>query len=142
MSHVRTQIRDAVVTVLTGHVTVSASRLYPLAESDLPVVLVYTDDEQIDADGSAFAILERRLTLVLEVVAQATGTVDVTLDGLLATVETRMATVPTLGGVAMAVVPASIEVSASTDGSKPIGRARLTYTVLYRTSATDPTVNI
>lgn len=142
MSHVRTQIRQAATAALAGIATVHASRVHPLAESDLPALLVYTSTESIEAELAAFGTLERRLELVIEAVAQATSNLDTTLDDLLASVETALGAVPTLGGAAIVVVPTSIEVTISQEGAQPIGRARLTYAVLYRTSSTDPTASI
>lgn len=142
MSHVRTQIRDRVVTLLTPLGTVYASRIHPIAEDALPVFLVYTNAEQIDLEGAAFNTLERRLEVVVEIVAQATADLDDTLDAKLALVEAALAADFTLNGKAVASMPASIEISMSMEGAQPIGRARLTYAVLYRTSSTDPTVAI
>jgi hypothetical protein len=140
MSHVRTQIRDRFVTLLGPVGTVHASRIYPLAEDALPVLLVYTNNETIDVDGAAFNALDRSLEVVVEIVEQATATLDTALDTLLASVEAAIGADEDLNGLALHAAPASIEVSMSTEGAQPIGRARLTYSVLYRTTYTDPTV--
>ena len=48
MSHVRKQIRDATATALAGVATVYTSRVYPVQAASLPVILVYSGDEQIE----------------------------------------------------------------------------------------------
>ena len=51
MSHVRKQIRDAVVTALTGLSTTGSrvykSRIYPLETGKLPGLAIYTKSEEI-----------------------------------------------------------------------------------------------
>jgi hypothetical protein len=142
MSHVRTQIRDYAATLLGEVGTVYKSRVYPLGEDSLPALLLYTSAEAMDIDSSAFDTLERRIEVVVEVIAQATTDLDTALDDLLASVESAIAADDSLGGLALSSVPTSIEVSILKDGAQPIGRARLTFQVLTRTSLTDPTTVI
>jgi hypothetical protein len=139
MSHVRTQIRNRVATLLLPVGTVYASRVYPLAESALPCLLVYTNAEQIDADDSAFNVLERRIEVIVECVVQATASLDAELDDLLAESEAAIAADPLLNGLALGCIPTATEITISTEGAQPVGRARMTLVALTRTSATDPT---
>ena len=136
MSHVRAQIRTAVSAVLDDITTVYASRVYPLEADELPVILVYTNAEQIESQ--AFNTLDRVLELVVEIVAKSGDALDDELDDLLARCETAIAANPDLDGLAVEAIPVTIDVSVSTEGAQPVGRARLTYSVLYRTSSTDP----
>jgi hypothetical protein len=142
MSHVRTQIRNYVATLLAPVGTVYKSRVYPLAEANLPALLLYTAAEQMDMDSASFNAIERRIEVVVEVLAQATTDLDTALDELLADVEGALAADDDLNGLALSCVPASIEVSILKDGAQPIGRARLVFQVLTRTSLTDPTTVI
>jgi hypothetical protein len=142
VSHVRTQIRDAVAVLLAPIADVHKSRIYPLGEDSLPALLLYTSAEQLSVDDSAFETVERQIEVVVEAIAQATTDLDTALDDLLASVETAIADDPSLGGLAMACAPASIEVAILKDGAQPIGRARLVFQVLTRTSLTDPTTVI
>jgi len=52
LAHLRKQIRDNVVTVLTGLSTtgsrVYASRVYPMAAANLPGLCVYTKSESVE----------------------------------------------------------------------------------------------
>lgn len=133
MSHVRTQIRDRFVALLTPVGSVYASRIWPIAEGSLPVILVYTNSEEIELDS--LDDLLRRLTVVVEVVAQATPDLDTALDDILEQVEDALAADSTLNGLAMESLPAAIEVTMSGAGSQPTGRAKLSYSVLYRGGA-------
>ena len=51
MSHARTQIRNAVTTLLDGNTSVGnkvyESRVYPLNNPKLPAILVYTKEETL-----------------------------------------------------------------------------------------------
>jgi hypothetical protein len=132
MSHVRKQIRDAVVAALPG--TVYASRVWPVQESDLPVHLVYMGTEQ--AEELDFKTLDRRLEVVIECVAQA---LDDDLDALIVGVEQALG-----AGVApaMNLRLLSVEIVNSAEGSAPIGRARMTYEARYVTSFADPETSL
>ena len=135
MSHVRTQIRDRVATLLAGVGTVHKSRAWNVAEAALPVILVYTNSEEIDAED--FEVLERRLQLVVEPIVQA-ATVDTTLDGLVADIEAAIGADVGLNGAATHCLLTGIEIFTSTEGSAPIARARMTYVAHYRTTFADP----
>lgn len=142
MSHIRTQIRDRVATLLAGVATVYKSRVYPLAEGALPALLVYTNTESIDAETAAFETYERRIELVIDAVAQGTTDLDTALDDLIEGVEVALGADPTLSGTALMVMPTQFEISILKDGAQPIGRARLAYQVLTRTRSTDPTTAV
>lgn len=141
MSHVRTQIRDAFASALASVCTVYKSRVYPVADTVLPVILVYTNNEEINEDGS-FSVLSRSLTVVVEIVADGGTSLDSTLDALTASAESAIGADPTLGGKCVEALPASIEIQISTEGARQIGRARLSYSVHYRTTAADPQTSI
>jgi hypothetical protein len=136
MSHVRTQIRDAVVALLPG--TVLPSRVYPT--DSLPCTLVYTNAES-DEQG-AFGAIDRRLEVVVECIAQATeDDIDTDLDAMFAAVEVALSAT-SLGGLIREIALAGIDVTLSAEGAAPIGRGRMTFAALYRTSYGDPTTSI
>ena len=149
MSHVRQQIRDALVITLTGLTTtganVFASRAYPLQDSDLPALLVTTDSEEITQTTIHYPdILLRALTVRVVGVAQATADLDDTLDTICAEVETAIQatqSAATAGGILDAAMAlASIEVEVTTESEQPVGRITLTYSGTYSTAANAPTV--
>lgn len=136
MSHVRKQIRDRVAVLLAPVGTVYVSRIHRLPELTLPAILVYTNDEEIEpADFDKF---QRSLQVVVEIVAQATASVDDVLDALMVSVEAAIGADLTLNGLALQCGLASINVTMSVEGSAPIGRARMTFQTIYRTAYSDP----
>jgi len=147
MSHVRTQIRDAVAGLLTSVSPVIGpalkSRTWPIAETSLPVTLVYTNAEGIDVgEGDGFDVYDRVLQVVIEPVVQNPDDVDTVLDDQIAAVETALGNDIGLGGLVLHCLLRAIEIIISTEGAQPIARARLTYEARYRTSFTDPTIVI
>ena len=136
MSHVRKQIRDRVATLLAPVGTVYTSRMHRLPELSLPALLVFTNDEEIEA--ADFTKAQRGLQVVVEVVAQATANLDDDLDALVAGVEAAIGADPRLNGLALQCALAAINVTMSVEGSAPIGRARMTYQTIYRTAYSDP----
>lgn len=139
MSHVRQQIRSAISTALAGIAPVYTSRAYPIEQAALPVLLVYTNNEEV-AEGAPLAVVQRLLEV--EVVAVADGDdVDDQLDSLIADVEAVL-NASTLGGLVVHLLPRGLQMTISTEGSRPIGRATLNLEALYRTSMTDPETSI
>jgi hypothetical protein len=140
MAHVRAQIRDAVATALTGlGATVIKSRFFPNDESALPVFLVYTVSENIDMSrSSAPTTVFRVLSLTVDAsAADDEQTLDDTLDDFAVSIETALAG-NRFGGLALYTDLASTEINTSTEGRQPLGTARLTFEILYRTSNTNP----
>ena len=137
MSHVRTQIRDAVAGAVTSLATVYKSRHLPIEEADLPSILVYTNNETVEGD---FQTLARMLEIVVEIVVQGTD-LGAEFDPLIVSVETAL-NANSLGGLTQSMVLRSTVVDSRIDGAAQTGRARLTFEALYRTSFTDPESSI
>lgn len=136
MSHVRQQIRDAVVAALSDLGGVHKSRFYPIQPDELPVYLVYSGDEELEG---GFDTLERRYAVVIEIVADGPW-LDEALDDCLASVESRIT--GTLSGLVVSMTPVQITMTASAEGAKPVGRLRVAYEAVYRTSFTNPAASI
>jgi hypothetical protein len=134
VSHVRTQIRNAVAALLPG--TVYKSRVWPVEQTELPVLLVYTGSEA-DRAGDMQS-LERTLDVIVECVTQGT---DDEMDAQFVLVEQALADTD-LGGLALMFTLTGIEVTVSAEGSAPIGRGRMTYSAMYRTTYADPETSI
>ena len=98
MAHLRTQIRTAVVSALTGLATtgsrVHASRLRPTQA--LPCLLIETNDERIEQ--TIQAVQQRTLNVTVRAYAKVTATVDDTLDQIALETETALAAAGSLGG--------------------------------------------
>lgn len=68
MAHVRTQIRDRVVTILTGLTTTGSrvyqSRVHPMTEITMPGICVYCPEEKTLEETSDF--LTKELSIVID----------------------------------------------------------------------------
>lgn len=150
MAHVRTAIRIAIASRLTGLTTTGArvypSRIHPLADGNLPCLRVYLDEEEIDPLTIHPApVLRRQPVLVVECCAKAVASLDATLDTMLAEVEVALATAPdaTYGGLIKAH-PAIRGIEADMDDGleKPVGVLRARYQITYCTTASNPAAAI
>lgn len=139
--HARQQLRDAIVTAVTGLAItgsrVYTARVYPAQDTELPHLEVNTIEESAEpalVDGA----IERQL--VLEVTARARGTSGLvnTLDTIAEQVETVLGIAVTVGGtpVELAYQGASIQFSGEAD--QPIGSASLRFRATLYTAANAP----
>jgi hypothetical protein len=140
MAHKRAQIKARVQTVLTGLATtannVFLSRIYPIATSDLPGLLIYANSESIERLEIGIQNRQQR-TLDLSIEAIAKGnTAESTLDTITVEVEEAMANDQKLNGLAIdsAITDTQIR-QASAESEFFIATMR--YTVLYRTIDND-----
>ncbi len=147
-NHLRQQIREAVATKLLSLTTTGArvyqSRLHPLADSNLPCLLVNTDSEEIATLMlQPHPVMERDLTLAVRCVAKAVSNLDDTLDTMLKEVETALGTVtdPTYGGIVKSMVPTGIDIEMDDALEKPVGIATINYRVTYYTADGSPTAS-
>ena len=146
--HVRKQIRARLLSVLTGLTTttsnVFASRVTPLADSELPAILVDTLESGEIRAGSAFGpgrLLERSLTVTIGVAVKQTSGYQDTLDQIYKEVEIAIAGDNTLNGLAKYAQPmAEPAVELSGEGEKPIAAGRMNYEVVYVTALDAPDV--
>lgn len=104
--HLHKQIRDAAVTKLTGLTTtasrVYANRLYTIPESSLPALRVSLDDETVEIGSiHAPALLERRITLVVECCALDLDDLDDTCDQMQKEVEVALSAGITVAGLVL-----------------------------------------
>lgn len=149
-NHVRRQIRDAAVALLTG-LSITGSRVYKsrvqrLESTDLPCLLVNTDSEQIEAQTIALnSILERQLNLSVRILVQNSTTFDDVVDAVIKDIEVAInasAASKTLNGLAENIEMKSIEVSVDATGEQPIAEANIIFLVTYYTLANAPDSSI
>lgn len=141
--HIRSAIRAAAVSALTSLTTtgarVYAGRVYPLKSAHVPGLLVYTDREDSNSEGAS-SVLERQLDLVVEAYVKENDTFDATIDTIVKEVETALSAAGVnLGGGKYAHLR-SVEIEREGEGDKPVGRARMTFEVMYCTAHGAPTV--
>jgi hypothetical protein len=152
MPHAREQIRDAIVTTVTGLTTTStrvhSNRQYNLTEAELPALKVITGDmEQVEDYSDIYRFLTWDLSVTIEAHAQGKANVDETLEDILAEVQTALAADIQL---ATALSPKKVwfvNLDAATmdefdEKAVSAGMLTMEYRVRFRTTAADPTTLI
>ena len=144
MPHGREQIRDAIVTLVTGLTTTGAnvfqSRIYPLAEStDLPGLCVYTFNEEIDEEKGKIEKLDfRYLTVKVDGYAKLIAGLDDTLDDIAQEVEVAVLADQRLGGLSTLIDLLETEIEVKTESEKPVGVVSMSFKVGYLTATGTP----
>lgn len=143
MSHARTQIRQAVVALLTGHTAagsrVYTSRVYPLDDPKLPALLVSTPQESMGNPTMQRPRTQQRTPqLVIEGYVKARGDIEAEADALAVEVEKIIGADPTLGGRVKDTMLDSTAIQLSGDGEKPVAVITLSFAVLYYTKENAP----
>jgi hypothetical protein len=142
MSHVRQQIRDDIVTTLTGLTTTGSnvfrSRIFPLEETNLPALCVYTKSETSEYDTIGLPrSVNRVLDVAVEAYVKGVSNYDNTLDTIAVEMEEAIAADITLGGLAKDAQITAFEADFAGDGEQPVAVGRFTVTVEYRTVEND-----
>ena len=146
MAHVRKQIRDQFVTLLTAGVTlvssrVYATRVYPLTQAKLPAITVTIGSESsgLMTMGATMGSksLDRIVDIAVSVYENATASLDSAIDAIAVQIEEAIGADFTLGGIAKESVLTSTSIDFSGETEQPIGIATLTFSVRYVTSLTD-----
>ena len=142
MAHLRQQIRERIATLCTGLSTTGSnvfqSRLYPIEDSSLPCLLIYTTSEDSEVTEMATPRpMQRSLSVVIQGVYSATQPDD-NLDTIAKEVEIVMAGDKDINSLASSSYLQSTEIEVNAEGKKPIGVIRLTYIVDYRNVDNDP----
>lgn len=147
MTHIREQIRTAIVDALTGlpltGARVYAARRRPKAESDLPFLVVFTAEEASQPlTTAAPRRLSRQMTLHVVAYARASDDFDAALDALAAEIEPALAADPHLAGLAKDITLTRTEFAHEADAAVPVGAMRLTYLVTTHTREGAPDATI
>jgi len=142
MSHVRQQIRDDIVTTLTGLTTTGSnifrSRIFPLEETNLPALCIYTKSETNEYDTIGLPrSVNRVLDVAVEAYVKGVSNYDNTLDTIAVEMEEAIAADITLGGLAKDAQITAFEADFAGDGEQPVAVGRFTVTVEYRTVEND-----
>ena len=140
--HVRQQVREEIAGILVGLSTtadrVFTSRAYPIQETDLPCLMIKTEQERVDYQTvNQPAQQEREITLVIEAIAKANEALDNTLDDICKEVEIVMDTVAVL---TRDIQLAGTNIELSVLGNQPIGQATMIYRMKIYTESNSPDV--
>ena len=147
MAHVRKQIRDNVITTVTGLTTTSTrvyrSRVYPITSGKLPGLCVYTRSETVESGTMTRPRTKmRNLDVVIEGYALANSNLDDSLDQISLEVEEAMVADVTRGGKAKDTELIEVEIEQVGEGEIQAGVVRMTFSVQYSTIENDAEVAV
>lgn len=142
MAHVRQQIRDRIVTVLTGLTTTGSnvfrSRIFPLEQTKLPALCIFTKSEAVEFDTLTISrSVDRILDVAIEAYVSGIANYDNSLDTIAVEVEEAIAADVKLNNLAKDAQIVSFEADYNGDGEQPVAIGRFTLSVQYRTKEND-----
>jgi hypothetical protein len=141
--HVRKQVRDAIVTALTGLTTTQSrvfrSRVYPLQVADLPGLCVQMPVEETSPSTIHVpALQERNIDLAVSGYAEESAVLDDELDTIAKEVETALSASLVVSGVNVEPVYVGMDTEFDGEAEKPHGVIRIRYRVRLFTAANAP----
>tara|TARA_R100000458_G_scaffold8194_1_gene6463 strand:+ start:718 stop:1152 length:435 start_codon:yes stop_codon:yes gene_type:complete len=136
MAHLRQQIRERVGTTLTGLTTTGSnvfqSRVYPIENTKLPCLLIYTKEESSEPlDMSPPRTIEKRLSLVIECYVKANSNYDDTIDTITKEVEVAMYGDRLINNLAKDSFLVSTEIDFNGEGDNPLAIVVMTFEIPY-----------
>lgn len=135
LTHAHTQIREAVVTALTGLTTTGSrvfpNRLYSLAAADLPGLRVFTDEDAVEAETIHTPhVQSHTLSVLVECCGKASNGLDDTCDQISLEVEKALAPGLTVGGVVLYPTLTALRYQ-DEPGVSAVGVKQLEFSVTY-----------
>ena len=144
MSHIRQQIREAVVTRLKT-ITVFSHRVYPYRTAPhtlLPDAVVKIEEDVVIEEYTTDHKYMRAFTVAIETRKKASSDIDDEMDDLCVLIEEKMMTDPTFGGLLKKLDLAVTKIEMSAEGDQPVGLATLEYEAWYRMLRTDAEADV
>ena len=146
-NHIRQQIRERAGTVLTGLTTTGSNvfetRIYPLENTNLPALVIYTKNETSEPIViSTNRLMSRELELIVEVYVKQTSNFDDQVDKICKEVEVAISADTTLNGLAKDCFLQSTEIEYNTEGEQPLSYAVLTFLTNYYVQENAPDVAV
>ena len=139
--HVRRKIREGITAVLkaagiTG-IRVYENRLYPVAESDLPCLLVITGGDQSDnLDMSNDPFQKRAVRVEIRAIVKTSKDLDDAMEAICLKVEQAMAIAAFAFKAGKRYL--GTEHRESVLGNQPVGESRIFYEFIIMTRQSDP----
>ena len=138
-NHLRRQIRERIVTDVTGLSTTGSNvfegRVYPIEESKLPCLLVFDSEESVEIRSmGAIRGITSELTVNIEGYCQGGdgATVMNTLAAIQKEVQIAMQADIDINSLARDSYLTSADASVNAEATKPTGSVRMTYLVIYQ----------
>ncbi len=131
----REQIRNAVVELLkrsnVSNGNICDSRVTPITEDELPVVVVSIDSESSEMVSRANGSSQKCAQLAIEVVNAASTEVEDYLDKVTAKIERLMLSDQTLGDIVNHTELKQTDIAILREGDIPMGIARMSFDISY-----------
>lgn len=145
MSHLRKQIRDAVVTRLIAGIPSVDGRVFPsrvLPVASVPSMMVFTDDEQCEIASVGYpSLLQRQLDVVIIVRVKKINGCDDDLDQLQLDIEKVLSNTVqdyTLGGLVQRILLRSARQEFDSMSDQNVAELHLLFKADYRTQVNTP----
>ena len=148
MAHIRQQIRDKVVALLTGlpltESRVESSRVYPVRKESGHYLIVTTPTDDVDSTRGILSEFQefRRLRVEVQGVVKAVTNYEDILDDICAEVSAQLFANDRLSGLGDLDELVSTSTRFDGEGDQPMGVATMSFIVIYRVDELDPTVSI
>ena len=136
MAHKRQSIRERVASTLTGLTTTGSnvfqSRVYPIENTKLPCLLIYTREETSEPlVMKPPRTIEKVLSLVVEGYVKANTNFDDTIDTICEEVEEALFTDRLINNLALDSFLVNTEISYNGEGDNPLGIVVMTFQITY-----------
>tara|TARA_R100000353_G_scaffold108894_3_gene78251 strand:- start:289 stop:720 length:432 start_codon:yes stop_codon:yes gene_type:complete len=136
MAHKRQSIRERVATTLTGLTTTGSnvfqSRVYPIENTKLPCLLIYTTEETSEPlTTNPPRAIEKVLSLVVEGYVKANTNFDDTIDTICEEVEEALFTDRLINDLALDSFLVNTDISYNGEGDNPLGIVVMTFQITY-----------
>ena len=136
MAHKRQSIRERVATTLTGLTTTGSnvfqSRVYPIENTKLPCLLIYTREETSEPlTTNPPRAIEKVLSLVVEGYVKANTNFDDTIDTICEEVEEALFTDRLINDLALDSFLVNTDISYNVEGDNPLGIVVMTFQITY-----------
>mgnify|MGYP001464803615 FL=1 len=146
-NHIRQQIRERAGTVLNNLTTtgtnVFETRIYPLENTNLPALVIYTKNETSEPLViSTDRLMSRELELIVEVYVKQTSNFDDEVDKICKEIEIAISADTTLNGLAKDCFLQSTSIEYNTEGEQPLSYAVLTFLTNYYVNETRPDIAV
>lgn len=148
--HVRNQIRDRIISEVTGLTTTSTrvfeTHTYDLVGQSLPGLLVYSKEDVVDDEKGEDTMGTRRFLRNLLLIVEAwedqgaVGNVQDTLDTICKEVEDKIQTDPQINAKAKDARLVKTEWSYDDTTTPKVGKAIMTWNIRYRVEEGAPDV--
>lgn len=142
MSHVRKQLRDAVVAALTGLASTGArvvrSRAYAGQITDQTLIVSISEEAEVDGFDQPTIVL-RRFTITVDAVAKGPASGPDALDDSSGVeVEVALGSPLSIGGRQVTLLFQGSDYAFQTDGDQPAGILSMTFVATLSTTANAP----